>query len=117
MRETFCLDVREQAVRGRAADIPYTERVDRFLNELAEAPRIIERVPQGRREELITNFRGIQTAAAIEASQVAVRYLDSAGSQKSGRSADEKGCTLKSREQAHRERETRKKRKLQRNGS
>ena len=43
-----------------------------------------------------------------EASHVAVRYVASAGSQKSGTAADEKGCALKPKEQAQRERETRK---------
>ena len=31
------LDLREQAVRDRAAEIPNTERVERLFNELAEA--------------------------------------------------------------------------------
>ena len=104
---------RKQAVRDRAAEIPNTERVERLFNELAEAPSIIERLPQDRREELITKLRGIQTTPATEASQAAARYLSTAGSSRgrpetagSGRPADEKGCTLKSKDQAQIERET-----------
>ena len=71
-------DLREQAVRDRAAEIPDTERVERLCNELAEAPSIVERLLQDRREELITKFRGIQTTPATEASQAEARYLSTA---------------------------------------
>ena len=33
------IELREQAVRDKAAEVPNIERVERFYNELAEAPR------------------------------------------------------------------------------
>ena len=45
--ETF-LELQEQAARDKAAEVPNQERIDRLLNEINEAPRIIERLPQTR---------------------------------------------------------------------
>ena len=39
------IELREQAVRDKAAEVPSNERVERLFNQLAEAPGIIERFP------------------------------------------------------------------------
>ena len=40
------MDLKEQAVRDRAAEVPSNERVERRFQELAEAPSIIEGLPK-----------------------------------------------------------------------
>ena len=63
------LEFREQAVRDKASEVPNNDRVERLINELTEAPGIIERLPQERREELINRLREVQMIPASEASQ------------------------------------------------
>ena len=74
------ITLREQAVRDKAAEIPNNDRVERLFNELTEAPGIIERLPQERREELTNKLRGVQLIPASEASQADAAHLSAPGS-------------------------------------
>ena len=56
-------------IKLQKAEVPNIERVERLYNELAEAPSIIERLPQHRREELLNKLRGVQLLPSSEASQ------------------------------------------------
>ena len=112
------IELREQAVRDKAAEVTNIERVERFFNELAEAPSIIERLPQDRREELINKLRRVQLLLASEASQAEAHHFSASGSSRGrpetagiGRSAEVRNCTLLSKDQAQRERD------IKRNGS
>ena len=44
-RFDILIEIREQAVRDKVAEVPNNDRVERLFNELAEAPGIIERLP------------------------------------------------------------------------
>ena len=57
--ESF-LELQDQAARDTAAEVPNQERIERLLNEINEALRIIERLPQARREDLLMRLRGVQ---------------------------------------------------------
>ena len=54
------LEFQQQAARDKSAEVPSQERIDRLLNEINEAPRIIERLPQARKEDFLNRLRGIQ---------------------------------------------------------
>ena len=40
------IELQEQAARDKAAEVLNQERIDRLLNEINEAPRIIDRLPK-----------------------------------------------------------------------
>ena len=65
--ETF-LELQDQVARDKAADVPNQERIERLLNEIKEAPRIIERLPQARREDLLMRLGGVQLLPSSMAS-------------------------------------------------
>ena len=75
----FFITLREQVVRDKAAEVPNNDRVERLFNELAEAPGIIERFLQERREELINKLRGVQLILASGASQADATYQSALG--------------------------------------
>ena len=118
------IDLREQAVRDKAAEVPNIERVERLYNELAEAPSIIERLPQHKREELLNKLRRVQMLPSSEASQAEAHQPSTAESSRGrletagmDRSAEVRSCTLLSKDQAQRERDINNKWTWQRNGS
>ena len=101
------IELREQAVRDKAAEVPNNEMVERLFNELAEAPGIIERVLQERREELINKLRRVHLILASEASQADAAHLSASGSSSGrpetigiGRPIEVRSCTLYSKDQA-----------------
>ena len=53
------LELRGQAVRDKASEVLTNDRVERLFNDLVQAPGIIERIFQERREELINKFREV----------------------------------------------------------
>ena len=99
------IELREQALRDKAAEVPNIERVERLYNELAEAPSIIERFPQHRREELLNKLRRVQLLPSSEGSQVEARQFSTAESSRGrpetagiGRSPEVRSCTLFSKD-------------------
>ena len=87
--------------------------MERLFNELAEAPGIIERLPQERREELINKLRRVQLIPASEASQADAFHLSASGSSSGrpetigiGRPIEVRNCTFYSKDQSQKERET-----------
>ena len=79
------LQLQDQAARDKAAEVPNQERIERLLNEINEAPRIIERLTQARREDLLNRLRGVQllpsSVASQEAAAVAGQLAPPRGSQ------------------------------------
>ena len=61
--------LQEQAARGKAAEVLNQERNDRLLNEINEAPRIIDRVPHARRKNFLMGLKEVQLIFASMASQ------------------------------------------------
>ena len=50
-QDTF-IELQEQAARDKPAEVPNQKRIDRLWNDINEAPRIIDRLPQARRGSL-----------------------------------------------------------------
>ena len=63
-KNNIFIGLREQAVRDREEEVPNPERVERFLSKLAQALSIIDKLPQHRREELLTKLRSVQLIPA-----------------------------------------------------
>ena len=105
------IEFREQAVRDKVAEVQILkEWKDHTTNE---AQSIIERLPQHRSEEVLNELRRVQMLPASEASLAEVHHLSTSGSSRGrpetagiGRSSEVRSCTLFSKDQAQRERDT-----------
>ena len=69
---SFFFELQDQAARDKAAEVPNQERIERLLNEINEALRIVESLPQARREDFLNMLGGVQLRPSSMASQEAV---------------------------------------------
>ena len=63
------IELEAQAARDKAAEEPNQERIARLLNEIDEAPMIIDRLPQAKKESVFSRLRAVQLLPASLASQ------------------------------------------------